>query len=44
MSLLASVKLGGSFALALIGNALLIPVALFYLLLDWDGMLTACAA
>lgn len=39
MSLLASVKLGGSFALALIGNALLIPVALFYLLLDWDGML-----
>ncbi len=37
-SLLNSVKLGGSFALALVGNALLIPVALFYLLLDWDGV------
>lgn len=35
-SLLTSVKLGGSVAFALIGNAILIPVALFYLLLDWD--------
>ena len=35
-SLLSSLKLGGSFALALIGNAVLIPVALFYLLMDWD--------
>ena len=35
-SVLSSVKLGGSLALALIGNALLIPVALFYLLMDWD--------
>ncbi|RYF61536.1 MAG: AI-2E family transporter [Comamonadaceae bacterium] len=34
-SLWSSVKLGGSLALALAGNALLIPVALFYLLLDW---------
>ena len=34
-SLLASVKLGGSFAFALIGNAVLVPVALFYLLMDW---------
>jgi predicted PurR-regulated permease PerM len=33
--LLSSLKLGGSVALALIGNAVLIPVALFYLLLDW---------
>lgn len=33
--LLASVKLGGSMALALLGNAVLIPVALFYLLTDW---------
>jgi predicted PurR-regulated permease PerM len=35
-SVLASVKLGGSVAFALIGNAILIPVALFYLLMDWD--------
>ena len=35
-SVLASVKIGGSVALALIGNAILIPVALFYLLMDWD--------
>lgn len=35
-SLLASLKLGGSVALAVIGNAVLTPVVLFYLLLDWD--------
>ena len=35
-SLLSSLKLGGSLALAVIGNAVLIPVALFYLLMDWD--------
>jgi predicted PurR-regulated permease PerM len=34
-SLLSSLKLGGSVALTVIGNAVLIPVALFYLLLDW---------
>ena len=35
-SLLSSLQLGGSFALIIIGNAVLIPVALFYLLMDWD--------
>jgi predicted PurR-regulated permease PerM len=35
--LLSSLKLGGSVALTLIGNAVLIPVALFYLLMDWDN-------
>lgn len=35
-STLASIKLGGSVALALVGNAVLVPVALFYLLLDWE--------
>lgn len=35
-SVLASVKLGGSVAFALIGNVILIPVALFYLLMDWS--------
>ena len=35
-SVLSSIKLGGSVALAVIGNVVLIPVALFYLLMDWD--------
>jgi len=36
-SLASSLRLGGSFALVVIANVLLIPVALFYLLLDWDN-------
>lgn len=36
--LLASVKLGGSMALALLGNAVLVPVVLFYLLYDWPRL------
>lgn len=39
-SLLASLKIGGSVAFALIGNAILIPVALFYLLMDWSRFMT----
>ena len=35
-SVMASVKLGGSAALAVLGNGVLIPVALFYLLMDWE--------
>jgi predicted PurR-regulated permease PerM len=34
-SLLSSLKLGGSLAFTVLGNAVLIPVALFYLLMDW---------
>ncbi|MEN9539141.1 MAG: hypothetical protein RLZZ126_1376 [Pseudomonadota bacterium] len=37
-SVLTSLRLGGSVALAIIGNAVLIPVALFYLLLDWNEL------
>ena len=37
LSLLTSLKMGGSVALVVIGNAFLIPVALFYLLMDWDA-------
>lgn len=37
-SLLASLKIGGSVALTVLGNLILIPVALFYLLLDWKAM------
>ncbi|MGZ5776046.1 AI-2E family transporter [Ramlibacter sp.] len=35
--LMSSLKVGGSLAFALLFNVLLIPVALFYLLLDWDS-------
>jgi predicted PurR-regulated permease PerM len=38
-SLWSSFKLGGSVALTVIGNAVLIPVALFYFLLDWRGFI-----
>ena len=38
-AVLGSVKLGGSVLLALIGNLVLIPVVLFYLLLDWPRLL-----
>ena len=37
-SVMSSLKLGGSVALALVGNAVLIPVALFYLLMDWERL------
>ena len=36
---LSSARIGGSVALTLIGNAVLVPVALFYLLLDWTPLL-----
>ena len=35
---LASLKVGGSVALALAGYAVLVPVALFFLLHDWDRL------
>ena len=38
-SVLASVKLGGSAALAVVGNVVLIPVVLFYLLMDWERLM-----
>ena len=43
-SLLSSLRIGGSVALALIGNAILIPVVLFYLLLDWDVVVSRVRA
>ena len=36
VSVLSSLKLGGSVALTVVFNVVLVPVALFYLLLDWD--------
>jgi predicted PurR-regulated permease PerM len=32
---LSSARIGGSFVLAIVGNAVLLPVVLFYLLADW---------
>ena len=37
-SLVSSLKLGGSVALVVVGNLVLIPVALFYLLMDWKKL------
>lgn len=37
-ALLGSVRIGGSLLLALIGNLILIPVVLFYLLMDWPRL------
>lgn len=34
-TVLSSARIGGSMLLALVGNAFLMPVALFYLLIDW---------
>lgn len=42
-SVMSSLKLGGSVALAIVGNAVLIPVALFFLLTDWDRFVAAVA-
>lgn len=35
---LSSARIGGSIALAVIGNAVLVPVVLFYLLMDWPRL------
>ena len=42
--LLASLKLGGNFALAALGNLILIPVVLFYLLNEWDRWMSQLVA
>jgi predicted PurR-regulated permease PerM len=39
--LLTSVKMGGSVALSVLGNAVLIPVVLFYLLTDWRRLMNS---
>lgn len=35
---LSSARIGGSFVLAIVGNLVLLPVVLFYLLLDWPQL------
>lgn len=38
-TLLSSARIGGSIVLALVGNLVLMPVVLFYLLLDWPMLM-----
>lgn len=38
-TLLSSARIGGSVLLAVVGNAVLVPVVLFYLLMDWPELL-----
>ncbi len=38
-TLISSARIGGSFVLALLGNLVLLPVVLFYLLLDWPRLI-----
>jgi predicted PurR-regulated permease PerM len=38
-SVVASLKLGGSVAFALVGYVILVPVALFYLLMEWSRLM-----
>ena len=37
-TVLSSARIGGSILLAIIGNAILVPVVLFYLLMDWPNL------
>jgi predicted PurR-regulated permease PerM len=37
-TVLSSARIGGSMLLALVGNAILMPVVLFYLLIDWPQL------
>ncbi len=41
---LSSARIGGSILLAVLGNALLVPVVLFYLLMDWPNLVRRTAA
>ncbi len=43
-TVLSSARIGGSFLLAFIGNAVLLPVVLFYLLDDWPGLIARAKA
>ena len=43
-ALLSSARIGGSVALAIAGNAVLVPVVLFYLLMDWPQLVARVQA
>jgi predicted PurR-regulated permease PerM len=41
---LSSARIGGSILLALLGNLFLVPIVLFYLLMDWNSLTARIAA
>jgi predicted PurR-regulated permease PerM len=43
-SVMTSIQIGGSLAVAMLGNAMLVPVALFYFLMDWHRLVERVAA
>jgi predicted PurR-regulated permease PerM len=43
-TVLSSARIGGSILLAIVGNAILVPVVLFYLLLDWPALVQRSAS
>jgi predicted PurR-regulated permease PerM len=43
-TVLSSARLGGSVVLSLVGNAILVPVVLFYLLADWSSLVARAQA
>ncbi len=42
-TVLSSARIGGSIVMAIIGNAILVPLVLFYLLLDWPALVQRCS-
>jgi predicted PurR-regulated permease PerM len=43
-TLLSSARIGGSILLAIVGNVVLVPVVLFYLLMDWPNLVQRARA
>jgi predicted PurR-regulated permease PerM len=43
-TVLSSARIGGSILLALLGNLFLVPIVLFYLLMDWNNLTARIAA
>ena len=41
---LSSARIGGSILLAIVGNVFLVPIVLFYLLMDWNPLVARAAA
>jgi predicted PurR-regulated permease PerM len=43
-TVLSSARIGGSIVLTIVGNAILVPVVLFYLLIDWPQLVRRASA
>jgi predicted PurR-regulated permease PerM len=44
MTALSSARIGGSILLAIVGNVFLVPMVLFYLLIDWNSLMQRLGA